>query len=772
MKNIRKLLALLLCAALVLSLMACGKAPEPTDPPAPPTEPPTEAPTEPPVVDAYEEAAAALQAKDSMTLKVTSSETRKVSGETLTSSSKQTIIVTADAISAEIADTLGDYTTDYVQYYDGTSAYGSLGDYVWKTDMSRDDFLQHLVPAVLLTGDLYGSVTAGQDGTNTVYTFADPAAGESWTVPAEADLISATGEATVDANGNLTRSDYAVSYTVGNTQVEQKTTVIISDAAAVELPLETTEAVELESYDAPFLMDKAFLNLYQANAMTSTITRTTFSAIAEVTLTNQYQFDTYGTGTGYKFNIQNTITSQDLSGATESFSQIENFQNGTYTWSSQGYPDESQQMSYSQLQPYCLSSITGGMWDAAWLTAATVTDLGSTYLVKYTGNEDLGELYVLDASSLIFDDENILNDNATGYSTTMLEGLLAIDKFTGMPTAVGYDYVGSHIIDGAPYMLADSWTQGINVGNPEAYTTITGEALPEEEPAEKATPLFYRVTGPDGQEMWLMGTIHLGDERTAYLPQEIYDALAGSDALAVEFDTDAFTAQMNADPTLATQIALAYCYTDGTTTADHLDPELYQNALYHLMATGTFNASMLVMKPAFLSQSIENFYIQQHSNLHFTKGVDSRLMAYARKNGIAIRDIESGMFQIQMFSDYSDDLQELLLKMSLDTSSIEFCDDTQELYEQWCAGDEATLRDIIMEAPTDLTAEELPLYEEYRQSMNIDRNEGMLQVAIDYLESGDTIFYAVGLAHLLDTENGLVDTLRNAGYTVELVSFN
>ena len=39
------------------------------------------------------------------------------------------------------------------------------------------------------------------------------------------------------------------------------------------------------------------------------------------------------------------------------------------------------------------------------------------------------------------------------------------------------------------------------------------------------------------------------------------------------------------------------------------------------------------------------------------------------------------------------------------------------------------------------------------------------------LESGDVVFYAVGLAHLLNNVNGLVDTLREAGYTVELVNY-
>ena len=50
------------------------------------------------------------------------------------------------------------------------------------------------------------------------------------------------------------------------------------------------------------------------------------------------------------------------------------------------------------------------------------------------------------------------------------------------------------------------------------------------------------------------------------------------------------------------------------------------------------------------------------------------------------------------------------------------------------------------------------------------RNAAMLSAAIRQLESGNTTFYAVGLAHVLG-EDGLVTGLRNAGYTVELVSY-
>ena len=102
------------------------------------------------------------------------------------------------------------------------------------------------------------------------------------------------------------------------------------------------------------------------------------------------------------------------------------------------------------------------------------------------------------------------------------------------------------------------------------------------------------------------------------------------------------------------------------------------------------------------------------------------------------------------------------------------------MYDLWCSGDEIAVREYLNQEPdlSGLTEEELaeyeaakPLMEEYDKAMLTDRNKGMLDVAIEYLESGDVVFYAVGLAHLLEGDNGLVDTLRQAGYTVELVTY-
>ena len=114
---------------------------------------------------------------------------------------------------------------------------------------------------------------------------------------------------------------------------------------------------------------------------------------------------------------------------------------------------------------------------------------------------------------------------------------------------------------------------------------------------------------------------------------------------------------------------------------------------------------------------------------------------------------------------------------ALTYSRSEYNRELMELFEMWCAGDEEALRsylndeDAEEEAETEeMDEEEKALYEEYRNAMSTERDINMIEVAKGYLESGKTVFYAVGLAHLL-TDDGLVDGLRAAGYTVELVQY-
>ena len=160
--------------------------------------------------------------------------------------------------------------------------------------------------------------------------------------------------------------------------------------------------------------------------------------------------------------------------------------------------------------------------------------------------------------------------------------------------------------------------------------------------------------------------------------------------------------------------------------------------------------------------------------------MEERLHDWAEELDKPILEVESNLFQIKMLTGFSKDLQLLMLEDAMEIHGRESWEATMELYEQWCAGDEAVLREELSDEVdmTDWTEEEIAEYEEikhlldeYNKAMSYDRNDGMLEKAIEYLESGEVVFYAVGLAHLLNNVNGLVDTLRDAGYTVELVTY-
>ena len=101
---------------------------------------------------------------------------------------------------------------------------------------------------------------------------------------------------------------------------------------------------------------------------------------------------------------------------------------------------------------------------------------------------------------------------------------------------------------------------------------------------------------------------------------------------------------------------------------------------------------------------------------------------------------------------------------------VGYCQDVQDLYELWCAGDEEALSQYLATDTSDMTDEELTLWNEYKKAMYTNRNKNMAKIAKQYLQSDETVFYAVGIAHILG-ENGLIERLQDAGYTVEQVIY-
>ncbi len=804
MKNWKRLIALVLCLGMLLSLLGCTGDPVET---TAPTEPPTETPTEPPATDVYAQAREGLDALTDISLEVIISTYTTVAGDEFSQRSTQNLTyrgLGTDGLQVLMDETMEfsihsweeetlteeekeDSKISYQEVFDQGTLYATLADLSrFSGAINPETIADRYTPVVLLDAALYASITAEDAGSGTRILFSGPTAAESWAIPENAEMKEASGSALVSADGKLEQMDYTLTYTYGPAEIRMEVqSRPLADTAEITVPADPTAYPTLQNIDVLKIPMVSSCTLGQADSVSTSSLESVMTQAAGVMRNQSSVVNLHGRREETIAKIETNVFLMDYStGKDQEYKLEEEYVDGKYTATeNDGLPTSQSGVTWEQIREYCSQTMLASMAviiSPDYWTDAVITDMGSICLIEYTLNENFGNSIQNGICKMLWDDSSFLMKLSSNYITNETTGYLSVDKYTGLPVACGYYYEGTHTIEGGDYLLSLQFDLSVESPSKGAYQEITDKMPEEAEPETKATPLFYHVTGENGQEMWLFGTIHVGDERTAYLPAEIRAAFEASDALAVECDTEAFDDLVEEDDKLQEEVSNLYYFSNDTTMESLMEEEDYAQAVRLMKATGNYNMNMPYAKPYVWSSSIENFYLRQGYSLHGDQGVEERLMDWAEELDKEILEVESSLFQIKMLTGYSNDLQLLMLEETMGSSAEGYWEGVNDLYEKWCAGDEAVLREELSDEVdlTGLTEEELAEYEaqkhlieEYNKAMSYDRNDGMLKKAKEYLESGKTVFFAVGLAHLLNDVNGLVDTLREAGYTVELVTY-
>lgn len=311
-------------------------------------------------------------------------------------------------------------------------------------------------------------------------------------------------------------------------------------------------------------------------------------------------------------------------------------------------------------------------------------------------------------------------------------------------------------------------TAAPTVPDPTAPDT-TASAAPAP-PAETADvhPMLFRVTGTAGQEGYLFGTIHVGDERIDTVLRKLAPFVDGCGALAVEFDVVAYEKDLSAQMSAMTMFMLK----DGTTVSDHMPAETYEKASALLREAGLYPNLMKSYDLAMWSQLVEQAALMTRTDYDLEIGMDRSLIQHCYEKGIEVRDVESADYQYGLLAGFSDEVNLLMIESTLDSLDT-YSESIDELYTAWLSGDYDRIVAVLNEESgedDELTEEQTALLEDYYDKMLTQRNLGMRDKAVQWLEAGDKVFFAVGAAHLVD-EGGLIELLREAGYTVEQVSY-
>ena len=773
----KRLIAALLCIAMLTALCGCtggGAEPTVTTTPAPQA------------ADIYAEAAAKLAALENAELVFSLTEYMDLGEDHYKTESKYSVTLLGlgtDAFAASSKETIfcGSVTLSTKEIFHSGTAYTTIGSNFYKSELTAEEYLEEELPLMLVDASLYGSIEQDDSG---VITFTDAEVLESWCDTPYAILESATATAELGEDGLPSKYTYEAAYTQGAADMKLSVTMQIKTPEATEItaPADADKYHAVEADENGLTMADIAAQLYltkgyldQSGSILTSRTDSTVSMAGAFTDTTVYTMATYGRDDKIIAFFDTNRQFADLSTNTTNISNMtETFRDGTFTTEIDGETETVTGVAGGQVQDYAFEELMFLFPEISDITDYTLSIVGDTALLEYTFTEAYAKDMESTNCQFYWGNSQMLRNLASKVEITENTGYMGIDLTTGLPLSMAQSLAMTHTIDGQDFGFAVVNQMSLQLGSKDSYETITGEPLPAEEPAEEAKPVFYKVTGANGETMWLLGTIHVGDERTAHLPQEIYDAFNASDALALEFDMDAYTTALMEDEEAIQAYIQAMIYTDGTTLKDHLtDETLYEDTIKLLKATGNYNANMAELtKPVFQAQTIENYYMSNGYRLSSDYGVDMQLQDLAKEQEKEVLSVESGEFQMDMLSGFSDALQELMLKDTLEYGQAYYNYSTVEMFEMWCRGDEAELIEYLAEEEDDseLTEEEKALYEEYENAMSSSRNEDMLTIAQEYLNSGKTVFYAVGLAHLL-ADDGLVNTLRDAGYTVELIAY-
>lgn len=276
------------------------------------------------------------------------------------------------------------------------------------------------------------------------------------------------------------------------------------------------------------------------------------------------------------------------------------------------------------------------------------------------------------------------------------------------------------------------------------------------------TPLLYRVTDDENHVAWVFGSVHVGREEFYPFPDYLYYSYHNAEVLAVEADVVAFQEDLEAQIKALT----SFVYLDGTTIRSHLSGDVYVRAVEILTENGLYTSDLDYYCPYFWANTIDSLS-RAKVGIDETLGIDLNLLLDAKQNGKTIDEIESVDSQYKMLSEFSDQLQEIMLISAIENyeNPERLEEETNKLLDLWAAGDEEALVKYLESEDDEMTDAEKELYEEYNKATVIDRNVSMTEYVEKALRSGKKTFVCVGAAHVVG-EGGIIDLLEQKDYNI------
>ena len=270
--------------------------------------------------------------------------------------------------------------------------------------------------------------------------------------------------------------------------------------------------------------------------------------------------------------------------------------------------------------------------------------------------------------------------------------------------------------------------------------------------------MFWEINGYDSKgepsKLYVLGTIHVGDDRLYPLPDFVEDGFSESDKIVSELSDEDWNNML--PETIALQVqsskneAAIYAET-GKTLLDELSKDEI-DFLVSVLGNIEMVYAMASFEPWVLLSALSVLPIQI-TKLDPGKGIDGKLVAKAASLGKNVEGLDTLETQFGVIT-YGDRETQLLMLHDL---LKDYMEDLQgcgqeliDLYEAYLNADEDKLTHLLIDEAKEDDSE---YGDDYYKALFLDRNSDWAEKFSNYINDGGTTFVFAGCGHFVGDDS-------------------
>ena len=259
--------------------------------------------------------------------------------------------------------------------------------------------------------------------------------------------------------------------------------------------------------------------------------------------------------------------------------------------------------------------------------------------------------------------------------------------------------------------------------------------------------MLFRVRGPNGATLYLLGSVHLLSQDAAALPPQVDTAFERAKTVSLETSFD--SVQMR-----AAELMMRGRFSNGATLRSTLSPSAVPKVDSLLRSYGLTLDQVNGFKPWFVSMLLSQVAMQK-MGFQAQFGVDMQLNARAKAAGKPVLGLESPDFQLGLFDGLSFADQEQML---VDATADDAAKDLTTIRDAWSVGNTAALDSLLNRRLASAPG--------LRNALLTSRNRNWVPKLEQLIKGKDDALVVVGAGHLVG-KDGVLELLKAKGYTIE-----